>query len=61
MRCGILFHEHKGVEDKSLLVVEPEFGSTLRVMSRGGKHPSPVLRLAWDGKTLQTMTKWSPD
>ena len=50
-----------GVSDKRLLVVEGEFGSTLRVMQRDGSTLSAVLRLAWDGReVLQTLTKNSP-
>ena len=49
-----------GVEDKRLLVVEPEFASTLRVMSRDGNNLSPVLRAAWDHGDLRTLTKNSP-
>jgi hypothetical protein len=47
----------KGVEDKRLLVVEAEFGRTLRVQGREGNTLSPVLRLAWDDGGLKTMTK----
>ena len=46
-----------GVEDKRLLVIEPEFGRTLRVLDRDGNTLSPVIRLAWDDGNLKTMTK----
>ena len=49
-----------GVEDKRLLVVEPEFASVLRVMHREGNTLSPVIRNAWDRGDLQTLTKNSP-
>lgn len=49
-----------GVEDKRLLVVEPEFSRTLRVMSRDGNILSPVIRQAWDSGNLRVMTKNSP-
>jgi hypothetical protein len=49
-----------GVTDKRLMVVEAEFASTLRVMQREGNTLSPVIRQAWDGGRLQTMTKNSP-
>jgi hypothetical protein len=49
-----------GVSDKRLLIVESEFASPLRVISRDGNTLSPVLRLAWDGGTLQVLTKNSP-
>jgi hypothetical protein len=48
-----------GVEDKRLLVVEPELGRTFRVMTRDGNTLSAVMRMAWDGTTLSTMTKSS--
>lgn len=49
-----------GVEDKRLLVVESEFASVLKVCARDGSTLSPVLRLAWDGTTLQILNKNSP-
>lgn len=49
-----------GVEDKRLLIVESEFASTLRVLGREGNTLSAVLREAWDGGTLSTLTKNSP-
>jgi hypothetical protein len=47
----------KGVEDKRLLVIEPELGRTLRALERQGNTLSPVLRDAWDGNDLRIMTK----
>jgi hypothetical protein len=49
-----------GVSDKRLLVIEEEFAATLRVMGREGNTLSPVLRKAWDGHRLTTLTKNSP-
>lgn len=49
-----------GVTDKRLLIVESEFASTLSVMDRPGNTLSPILRNAWDGRTLETLTKNSP-
>ncbi|AEE98008.1 DUF3987 domain-containing protein [Mahella australiensis] len=46
-----------GVKDKRLLVVENEFAQALRVMQREGNTLSPILRSAWDGTTLQSLTK----
>jgi len=46
-----------GVLDKRLLVIETEFGSVLRKIAREGNVLSPVMRDAWDGETLQTLTK----
>jgi hypothetical protein len=51
-RCEI-----EGVTDKRLLVVESEFGSTLRVLQRDGNRLSPLMRVSWDGGDLATMTK----
>jgi hypothetical protein len=49
-----------GVTDKRLLVQEGELSQALKVMKREGNTLSPVLRNAWDGKTLKTMVKHSP-
>lgn len=46
--------------DKRRLVLEPEFAQVLKVLAREGNTLSPVIRNAWDGKTLQTITKNSP-
>jgi hypothetical protein len=47
----------EGVTDKRLLALEAEFASALRVMQREGNILSPVLRCAWDGLPLGTLTK----
>lgn len=49
-----------GVDDKRVLVLEPEFALVLRVLAREGNTLSAVVRNCWDGKTLQTMTKNAP-
>lgn len=49
-----------GVTDKRLLVYEPEFASTLRVMGRDGSTLSGVVRQAWDSGNLRALTKKSP-
>ena len=50
-----------GVSDKRLMVVETEFSTVLKVMSREGNTLSPVIRNAWDGAhVLRTLTKNSP-
>jgi hypothetical protein len=49
-----------GVADKRLLVTEGEFAGTLSVMERPGNTLSPVIRNAWDGLSLQTLTRSSP-
>jgi hypothetical protein len=46
-----------GVTDKRALILEAEFASTLRVLGREGNTLSPIIRNAWDGKNLETMTK----
>ena len=49
-----------GIPDKRALVCESEFASVLRVMARDGNTLSAVIRNAWDGDNLKTMTKNSP-
>jgi hypothetical protein len=49
-----------GVLDKRLLVYEPEFANVLKQTERQGNTVSVVLRQAWDGQDLRTMTKNSP-
>ena len=46
-----------GVTDKRLLVVEPEFAQTLKVLRREGNTLSPIMRQAWDSGVLTAMTK----
>jgi hypothetical protein len=46
-----------GVEDKRLLVIEPELASVLERMGRDGNTLSAVLRQGWDGKKLDTLVK----
>jgi hypothetical protein len=48
---------HPGVEDKRLLVVEHEFGGTLRRAARDGNDLAERLREAWDGRPLSTMSR----
>lgn len=50
----------EGVNDKRLLVNEPEFASVLKQAAREGNTLSACLRQAWDGKPLRTLTKNSP-
>jgi hypothetical protein len=49
-----------GASDKRRLILEPEFAQVLKVLSREGNTLSPVVRNAWDGKPLQTITRSSP-
>ena len=59
-RRGSLVLVDNGVDDKRLLVVEPEFARTLRVMGREGNVLSPVLRAAWDDGNLRVMSRNTP-
>lgn len=47
----------EGVSDKSLLVLETEFGSVLRALEREGNKLSSMIREAWDHGNLATLTK----
>ncbi|MBB0243885.1 hypothetical protein FNQ90_07130 [Streptomyces alkaliphilus] len=49
-------HFDEGVVDKRLLVIESEFASVLAQGKREGNTLLPVIRQAWDGGTLRTMT-----
>jgi hypothetical protein len=49
-----------GESDKRLMVIEPEFASTLTVMAREGNTLSAVVRQAWDDGDLSPMTKNNP-
>jgi hypothetical protein len=46
--------------EKRKLIVESEFAQVMKVLAREGNTLSPVIRNAWDAKTLQTMAKNSP-
>ena len=46
-----------GIEDKRLLLLESEFAQPLAVIERQGNTTSEILRRAWDGTPLQTLTK----
>jgi hypothetical protein len=52
--------EDPGVADKRLLAIETELASTFKVMGREGNTLSPVIRQAWDGHNLRTLTKTLP-
>jgi hypothetical protein len=49
-----------GVADKRLLVTEPEFAGVLAVAERQGSTLTQLIRRAWDGDKLQTLTRNSP-
>ena len=46
--------------DKRRLVIEAEFAQVMKVLAREGNTLSPVVRNAWDGKRLQTISRNSP-
>lgn len=46
--------------DRRLLLMQSEFSSVLRVMTRDGNTLSPVLRDAWDSGRLRTLVKNNP-
>ncbi|HEV8716340.1 MAG TPA: hypothetical protein VGX03_26400, partial [Candidatus Binatia bacterium] len=50
----------EGESDKRLLIVEPEFASTLTVMGREGNTLSAVIRQAWDDGKLSPLTRNNP-
>jgi len=49
-----------GVTDKRLVVIQTEFSSVLKVMTREGNTLSEIIRDAWDGRDLRSITKSSP-
>jgi hypothetical protein len=49
-----------GVMDKRLMVNEPEFAGAPLAADRHGNVLSPIIRKAWDGGKLETLTKSSP-
>jgi hypothetical protein len=57
---GELQVEDEGVIDKRILVFQGELSGILKVMGREGNTLSSVLRDAWDGVKLTTLTKNSP-
>ena len=49
-----------GATDKRLMVIEPEFAGALAAAERHGNTLSPLIRRAWDGDKLATLTRNSP-
>ena len=49
-----------GVQDKRLLVIETELAAPMQRMGRDGNTLSTIVRQAWDGGRLQTMTRGNP-
>src|SRR5262249_46111251 len=50
----------RGVTDKRLMIVGPEFAGALEAAERHGNTLSPLIRRAWDGGKLSTLTTTSP-
>lgn len=59
-KVGETILEDPGIQDKRLLVIEPEFASTMKVLGREGNTLSATLRQSWDSGTLRVMNKNSP-
>lgn len=51
----------EGISDKRLLVIEEELASVLKRMKGQNNSLSAILRDAWDGNDLRSMTKNAPD
>ena len=49
-----------GIVDKRLMIIEPEFAGAISVAERHGNTLSPLIRRAWDGDKLATLTRNSP-
>jgi len=49
-----------GIPDQRLLVIEPEFASTLKACSREISTLSPTLRSGWDARPLAILTRTAP-
>jgi hypothetical protein len=52
--------DEEGGTGRCAFIIEPEFAAVLKVMERQGNTLAPVLRQAWDGTTLATMTRKDP-
>jgi hypothetical protein len=52
--------QEPGATDRRLLVIEPEFVSVLKNVSREISTLSPTLRSAWDGRPLAILTRTAP-
>jgi hypothetical protein len=50
----------EGIADKRLLVQEPELARVLQASSRQSNTLTSVLRQAWDGDVLRTLTRTTP-
>jgi hypothetical protein len=55
---GLIYHvRDNGVEDKRLVVYEPEFASVLKIIERKDNTLSTAMRQSWDHGRLRTMAK----
>ena len=59
---GLVWHirdpdEKGGTEDKRLLVIEEELGHIIALSAREGSTLSSIIRKAWDGGRLQSLTR----
>ncbi|MCX7669300.1 MAG: hypothetical protein N2439_04430 [Anaerolineae bacterium] len=52
--------EDEGIADKRLLVFEPEFAGVLAIADRKGNTLTATLRDAWDGRSLQILSRNCP-
>ncbi len=50
----------RGIKDKRLLILEPEFAGPLHVLNRQGNTLMDIIRVAWDKADLQVLTKNNP-
>lgn len=57
---NVVRDEDGGGGDKRLLCIESEFGRVLRSMQRQGNTLDALIKQAWDGGDLHTLTKESP-
>ncbi len=58
---GLIYHVRDGViQDKRLVVYEPEFASILKTIERKDNTLSTTIREAWDRGDLRTLAKNSP-
>jgi DNA polymerase-1 len=51
----------QGADVRNVLILETELASVLRRMAKSGNTLSAIIRQAWDGHTLASLTKHSPD
>lgn len=58
---GLIYHVRDGaIQDKRLVVYEPEFAAILKIIERKDNTLSTTIREAWDRGDLRTLAKNSP-